>query len=231
MSLFDILENGDFGAALNTIVNQAKNVTGNIAQNTPGGMGGILGAGTLGAVLGNLLGGNAVKGVALAGASAVAWNFYKKWAEAQKQESSDPVSIQASSRASGFQTPVDPTSLLIVRAMNYAARADGKIDADEMQRMNDVLKQVLPNANVADVIETVSQETIDPARIARDVMSPDQAEDIYRLSCTTIDIDQFMERNYLDALANALNISPAGQKQMEAEAESAKRQLRAALAS
>lgn len=236
MSLFDILKNADFGSALDMIAAQAKGVAGNMQKNTPGGLGGLLGAGALGAVLGNLMSSDVVKGVAVAGASAVAWNFYQKWANAQKEGAQaqqgrvgQPAMRQVKNQFGPGATSLDPTVELVVRAMNYAARSDGKIDDLERQRMGQILQNLLPGQNVGEVIETISNEPIDPERIAAETISADQAEDVYRLSCATIDVDQFMEKNYMDALANALGISQKRKGELEAEASMAKKQLMAAL--
>ena len=60
---------------------------------------------------------------------------------------------------------------------------------------------------------------------AADIQSVEQGEDIYRLSCVVIDIDHFMERSYLDALADALGIPPARRAELEADASQGRRQL------
>lgn len=237
---------GGLGEVINTIANQTRNAANTIQQNTPAGMGGLLGAGALGAVLGNLMSSNAVKGVALAGASAVAWNFYKKWAAGQAAEQEartnapqyNQVSIEDGYRQSHAQfgdTPqelppaMNPVGELVVRSMIYAARADGTIQPEEKERIDTVLTSMFPGEDTAALISTVSKEPIDPAKIASNVKSHEQGEDVYRLSCATIDIDHFMERGYLDALAKALKIDEAEQKQIEAEAIQAKQQLEAAV--
>ncbi|MDE5879149.1 MAG: DUF533 domain-containing protein, partial [Desulfovibrio sp.] len=53
--------------------------------------------------------------------------------------------------------------------------------------------------------------------------------DVYRLSCSVIDIDHFMERGYLDALAQSLGISNSRKGQLEAEASQARAALRNAV--
>ena len=68
---------------------------------------------------------------------------------------------------------------------------------------------------------------IDPAALAAEIRSAEQGEDLYRLSCMIVDIDHFMERSYLDALAAALKISEARKGQLEEEARQAKAQLAA----
>lgn len=237
-SIFDILQNTDFTSILNTIGTQARGAASDIKNATPGGLGGLLGAGALGTILGNIMPGNAAKGIALAGLSAVAYNFYKKWTEGQNaaepeqgfshnqpRQSKNQFGPGFDSNSGSTAATLDPTAELIVRAMNYAARADGNIDAIERQRMREILKTILPGQNVDKAIDSVSNETIDPSRIADGVISADQAEDVYRLSCATIDPDQFMETSYLEALAKALGISSNRKKELDSEAAAARQHL------
>jgi uncharacterized membrane protein YebE (DUF533 family) len=61
--------------------------------------------------------------------------------------------------------------------------------------------------------------------IARSVQNEDEALEVYYLSCLVIDVDHFMERGYLDALAQALKI-PADVKQgIESDVNEKKREL------
>ena len=241
MSLFDVLKNADFGSVVDMIANQARGGM-QTMQQSPGSLGGLLGVGAA-AVLGNVMNSDLMKGVAMAGAGAVAWNFYKKWAanqdaQAAREEAtanSQPSGWQnqeaslPSSNTFGRQEAADPTVELILRSMIYAAKADGNMDAVEQQRIKEVLTNLLPGSNVGSMVAEISAETVDPAKVAQLVKSADQAQDVYRLSCAIIDIDQFMERNYLDALAKSLNISQNEQKSLETEADMARKQLVASL--
>ena len=88
---------------------------------------------------------------------------------------------------------------------------------------------MLQGQDVSARISALEAEMIEPRRIAADVQSPEQGEDIYRLSCVVIDIDHFMERGYLDALASALGISAERRAELEADASQGRRQLAAAV--
>lgn len=258
MSIFDVLTNGSMGSVIDSIAQQARNFTGapdgagigavldslgqkakaaagNIRDNTPGGLGGLAGAGALGALLGNVFSGDLMKSVALAGAGAVAYNFYKKWAAgklAAEQGKSAGNEEMPAGWGGGATVPakgMDPVAELVARAMIYAARADGNIDDTERKRIQQVLGAMLPGQDVSGQIERISKEMIDPNKIAAATTSPEQAEDIYRLSCAVIDIDHFMEHSYTQALANALGISADRKKQIESEADQARRQLMASV--
>lgn len=224
MSIFDVLNTGSLGSVLETLSGQARSAARTMENTTPGGLGGLLGAGALGAVLGNFASGDLLKNVALAGAGAVAWNFYRKWAAGQQEQA--PTEER---RPAGALPAADPTAELVMRSMIYAARADGTIDASERQRMDKVLETMLGGQDVGATLDALQNETIDPAKIAAQTRTPEQAEDVYRLSCSVIDVDHFMERGYLDALAQSLGIGNARKGELEAEASQARAALRQAI--
>ncbi len=247
MSILDVLNSEILGGALQQMNGRAGGAVRTAGRNAqsgmPGGMGGLLGAGALGALLGNMTGGSAggnsmVRNAALLGMGAVALNFYKKWAQAKQAEAAEAAESASYGQMdrmdrrgdvfSSGRIAIDPTSLLIMRAVIFAARADGTIDAAERQRMSLLLQNLFEGQNVNREFEQMQKEPLDPRSIARDVRSEEQAEDVYRLSCCVIDIDQFMERTYLDALAASLGLSNARKSELEAEASQGRRQLDAA---
>lgn len=205
-------------------------------------MGGMLGAGALGGLLGALLGkgGKDLAGTALAlgGTAAVgtlAWSFYKKWSQnnGQGTPGAAQTAYAAPSRAverAVMESPdaaepvgghIDdvPTAKLLLQAMVFAARADGHIDDEERGRINATVREMFPDRNLSALMEDLMQEPIDPRALAAQVHSQEQAQDLYRLSCAIVEPDQFMERSYLDGLAEALNIPAAVKEKMEKEAE------------
>lgn len=238
MSIFDILGNGSLGSVIDSLAKKAGAGASGFAAKTPGGMGGLLGAGALGALLGNLASGDTLKNLGLIGAGAVAWNFYQKWAQGQSSANDQALGNSSVQDADFMQkkaqtqiTGMNPVFELVIRSMIYAARADGNIDEIEKSRINAVIKNMAGEQDCSQAINSIASETIDPKKIALAVSSSEQAADIYRLSCAVIDIDHFMERSYLDALAKELAIVPQNQVQIEQEAAQAKKQLAAYLES
>lgn len=250
MSIFDILTNGlsglgglggsgssgvpgfnmgSIGSVLESFAGSAKSAARDFTRKAPGGAGGLLGAGALGAVLGNLMGSDMARNIALVGAGAVAWNFYKKWASKNNaQNETQPAPGAAPAVAGEAGGAVDPVAQLIARSMVYAAKADGKIDPVEERRMDAVLKS-FGDENLEPFIARIREEPIDPEKLARQVTSPEQGEDVFRLSCAVIDIDHFMERGYLDALARALGINDTRKQEIEKEAGHARSQFTQAI--
>ncbi len=99
--------------------------------------GGSCGAGTYefwprsaaGAALAGMAGkdmAGAAKGAVLAGAGYAAWQFFKKWS-ANRQAQPAPL------------PGPDPQALLAVRAVVYATRADGVVDAEEQARITSAM--------------------------------------------------------------------------------------------
>ena len=236
MSILDILKSDALGGALQTLTREAGKALSTANKSTPGGVGGLLGAGALGALLGKSVSNDLMKNAALVGVGAVAWNFYQKWSQNRAQQAEAPAAGGWSAPQADqwqSQTPMvmqlDPTAMLVMRAMIFAARADGNVDALERQRIDTILQNMLQGQDVSAHINALQAEMLDPRRIAADVQSPEQAEDVYRLSCVVIDIDHFMERSYLDVLGTALGIAPERRADLEADASQGRRQLEAAV--
>lgn len=228
---------GGLGNILGQLAGQAGSAARELGRSAPGGLGGLAGAGALGAILGQMMPRGAANMAGLAGIGAVAWHFYKKWAS--RQAAGDAGGQAASPAGSGWedvfagdaaqaaQAVADPAGMLLLRAMVFAARADGHMDAEERGRIEAMLRQMYPDQDVSPLVDDLSKEAIDPALLARQVQAPEQGEDLYRLSCLIVDVDNFMERSYLNGLAQALGLSEATRDALEREAEAAKRQLSA----
>ncbi len=235
MGLFDILSNPELQKAFTSLAGKAqatlqetlqsvqnggwkdsleKGVK-NLGNSVPQGTGGLVGAGALGALLGSVMP-KAGTAAGMLGLGAVAWSFYRKWASEN--------GINQAESQQGLMNPADPATTLMLRAMVYAARADGKIDSIEEQRIGQIVSKLCPGADPK-ILSRFMDEPIDPAVIARDVTSQDQAEDVYRLSCIIIDIDHFLEESYLSALASALGVSSERAAALREEAKKVKENL------
>lgn len=238
MGILDILNNGDLNGKLKDLTEQVK-ASAQEMSSTPGGWGEklknlteqvkasaqelgeslpgdtqtkkLVGAGALGALLG-LVSPKTVKVAGAAGAGVAAWYFYKKWAAQKNAPKKDSL---------------DPSIMLLLQVMIFAARADGHIDAEERARITALVQQLAPGQDTTPLLQQLETATVDPAGIARQVSSAEQGEDVYRLSCLIIDIDEEAERRYMDALAQALNISKETRMALEGEAQEARQKLAA----
>ena len=199
---------------------RAKDTVGTVSNNLPKDTGTLLGVGSLVALLGAVLPKDVVKTAAVVGAGAIAWNFYKKWSANKEQQAAE---IPAAQEA--LPPAEDPAAMLMLRAMVYAARADGHIDAAEQERIGKLTQQFLLGRNSQAIVDELVREPLNLELLASQMQSQEQREDLYRLSCLVLDIDHFMERGYLDALVGALAIDKERQAFLEKEAEDARAQL------
>jgi uncharacterized membrane protein YebE (DUF533 family) len=98
---------------------------------------------------------------------------------------------------------------LILRAMIAAAKADGKLDAAEREKLLARAGEGEADPAAAAFVEAEMAAPLDAAAIAAGARTPEQAAQVYAASILAIEIDSEAERAYLRDLAAALNL-PAG---------------------
>ncbi|QDZ11028.1 tellurite resistance TerB family protein [Devosia ginsengisoli] len=153
------------------------------------------------------LAGNAVKIGAVAAVGGLAYNA---WQNYQKNQQGAPAASQ-----DAFIPPASDTSAQeelgksLVRAMIAAAKADGRIDADEKEAIFSKLESMnLSSEEKAWVFDELSSP-LDINAVAARASTPELATEIYAASLVAITADTASERAYLDALASKLNLAPA----------------------
>ena len=161
-----------------------------------------------------LAGGGAVAGTVL-------WNKYQQKMRAQNAP------VPGANTPAAVPADVDPRSVRLITALVFAARSDGHIDDHERANIEAQLRAANIDVQARVLIDQALAQPLDPQRLAEGIVDPQEALEIYYVSCAVIDIDHFMERSYLDALAAALKISEARKGQLEEEARQAKAQLAA----
>ena len=172
-------------------------------------VGGLSGAqiGGAGALLGALFGGGvggAAKGGALAVLGSLAYQAYQSSAEGAEDESA-PVAPPTPAQVEAM-TGVD-AERLVLRAMIAAAKADGRIDAAEMDKLVGRLGAAVDDADRR-FIEAEIAAPATPAAIAAAVGSPEAATEVYLASLLAIELDAEAEKAHLRALAEALGLAP-----------------------
>lgn len=179
-----------------------------------GNLGGLLGPAVLGGLAGALLTSKAARGIAggalLAGGGAMLWNKYKDRLGQVYQNDPDPA-------LGGPPASPEERAKRLVRALVFAAKSDGHIDDKERQAVQASLAGLNIGADAETLVQQALDEPLDPRLIAEGVRNEEEALEIYTLSCAVIDVDHFMERSYLDALAAALKIPADVQKDLEAK--------------
>ncbi|BFO10544.1 tellurite resistance TerB family protein [Serratia rubidaea] len=192
------------------------------------GIGKLLAPGALGGLVGVLLankssrklvgkfGKNALIIGGSAAAGAVLWNKYKSRVKATHQDEPQ----------FGMQsTPVDLRAKRLVQALVFAAKSDGHIDDDERRAIDDSLTQLQIGEEAQAWVQQAIEQPLNPDALAFGVKNEEEALEVYYLSCMVIDVDHFMERGYLDALARSLKIPDDVKQGIEGDVNQKKREL------
>jgi uncharacterized membrane protein YebE (DUF533 family) len=205
------------GGALGGLAETAKSflgqATGSAKRGDPLAVGGL--AALAGAFLGGR--GGAVKGAVGGGAMALlgslAMSALKKWDQGDAQVSSDDIAREA---PLGLREPqnqseedeLERRTMLMVRAMLNAAKADGQVDPSEMERIAGKVRETGGNDEAITLIRRELHGPLDIDGLARDASEPDVAAQVYAASLLAIEVDTPAERDYLQRLAARLNLDP-----------------------
>jgi uncharacterized membrane protein YebE (DUF533 family) len=174
------------------------------------GFAGGLAGGAAGAALVNALSGKKARkyaGTALkaGGLALVGGLAYKAWQQYQggRADDSQPV-------PSAFVPPTpqesNPLSLLLVKAMIAAARADGNIDSEEHQAiMSRIAELNLDDADKAYLFEQFAMP-VNIQALAEAADTAEHAAEVYAASSLMLSRPSPGERHYLDNLAHALQL-------------------------
>ncbi|WP_428357540.1 tellurite resistance TerB family protein [Methyloprofundus sp.] len=165
----------------------------------------------LGTQSGRKLTGTTLKLGSLAAIGGIAYQTYQKWQAQQDGGASDPDNhVDALSGAD-----LNKRSHVLLRAMVASAKADGHIDEQELEKINEQLKQLNLGARASEFLTNELIQPLNVQDIAAGADSPEAAAEIYLASRFVIDVDNEPEREYLDQLAQALDLAPELVKQLE----------------
>ena len=154
----------------------------------------------------------AIKLGSLAALGTVGYKVYQKWQEEQGLAS------QGSSIEQLEGEPRNARAMAIVRAMIAAAKADGTIDGGERDAITAHIKASDLKADAATILADEMLKPLNIDEIAAASDSPEAAVEIYLASMAIVDTDNEKERQFLDQLADAMDIAPGLKASIEAEA-------------
>ncbi|MFC7475629.1 DUF533 domain-containing protein [Dankookia sp. GCM10030260] len=159
--------------------------------NNPAALGG------LGAIAGALLGGGrgAVGGGMLALLGSLAYAALQQQQGAAPPPPAEPDAGRLQQKA-----------MLLLRAMIQAAKADGHIDGEEMQRITGRLTEAGETDEARRMVLQEMSRPVDVAGLAAEARDPQEAAEIYAASLLAITVDSQAERDYLARLAAALKL-------------------------
>lgn len=114
---------------------------------------------------------------------------------------------------------------IMLEAMIYAARADVHIDEEEKQLIMRSASELCPGVDLQQTLQHLLSCPIAPEGLAARVSDPQQRRDLYLISSLIVNQDTFMERNYLSALTQALELSAELKASLDEQAALQRRQL------
>lgn len=173
---------------------------------------GALAAGALALLLGTGAGrrltGAAIKLGSVAAVSGLAYNAYNKWQSELAQSSGGVKKIEPANQVTQLpDAEAQKRSVILIRAMVAAAKADGHVTEVEKKAM---LAQVEEHQFDADTMEFLKTHiSADPSvtDIAALVDTPEAAAEMYLACRSVINIANEKEKEWLDQLAGELKLS------------------------
>lgn len=170
------------------------------------------GAGAAGLAAGMLLGGGGMKKIAKYGALAaiggMAWSAWQKSQNKPAPDSEVPPPGPFMPEP-GNEEAQDALGRALVRAMIAAAKADGRIDVEEKERIFGRLEDMNLSAQEKAFVFDELSTPLDMEAVVRSADTPEHAAEIYAASLVAIDVDTATERAYLESLANRLGLPDA----------------------
>jgi uncharacterized membrane protein YebE (DUF533 family) len=215
------LPGGGPGGLLGGVLDMVKGGLGNAAQ-SPGQAGGM------GAVLGSLLGGGtkgAMQGGMLAILASVAMKAISSAGQAEQggarsgfpgfgggnqgpwSGGSMPLGMRAPENKAEEEA-LEMTALLVLKGMINAAKADGQISPDEMQRIVGKLHESGADAGAEQWVMEQMQAPLNVQAFAAEIPNQEVAAQVYAASLLAVEVDTDAEKAYLQQFAQAAGLHP-----------------------
>jgi uncharacterized membrane protein YebE (DUF533 family) len=190
------------------------------AADTAGGVGDILGslmnslggnkamAGGLGALAGALLGGGkgSVKGAVGGGSLAMLAGVAMSALQSAGHKPQAPRAL-AAVESPRYQEDLEQDAAVIVKAMINAAKADGRIDQEEVQKIIGKLDDDGLTSEEKNFFTSEAQKPLDLQGVINSAAgNPEMAAQIYTASLLAIEVDTAAEERYMDELARGLRL-------------------------
>ncbi|UTW44568.1 tellurite resistance TerB family protein [bacterium SCSIO 12696] len=203
------------------VAHQAKS---HVGQNSSGGglsdmTKGVIGGAVGGSLLAMLAGNKkarkmGMKVAKIGGAAALGAFAYKVYNDYQANQSSQ---TRIPAQASTAPAQTEQHSMVVLKAMIAAAKADGHVDDNESARIHDAVQAAGASGEVTAFVQQELDKPLDPSEIARAVSGPEEASEVYLASLLIVDEQNFMEKAYLKELASQLALPPELVSRLEAQ--------------
>jgi len=166
------------------------------------------GAGGLGDLAGMLLGGGTNRGASSGGGMAIlgtlAMAAFKHWQQSQSAGAAAAMPAIAPQQFAELTSPQAET--LVLRAMISAAKADGQVDDEEIERIVGKIDDDGVSAEEKQFITSELRAPLNLQALVADVPDALVGTQVYAASLLAINLDTEAERNYLRTLAQMLQL-------------------------
>lgn len=212
------------GKSPDDLFNQLKDL---IANNQGGAAaaGAGLGAVVLGTQAGRALAGSALKLGALALIGGLAYKAVQNYQQGKPllDSGQQAQSLVEAPRGSGFEAGAvtHDAALLYIRGMIAAAAADGRIDAEEQQKIIGGLKQAGLDAEAEEFLANELNNPATPEQLASAAGSAQEAVQLFTAARIAIDLDNQEEHQFLVTLGRDLGLDGKLMAHIDAEARAA----------
>lgn len=207
---------GGVGSGGGGILGRAGDVLRQIFGGNPAaaGLAGGLAGSVLGRGAGTGIGGSVMRLGGLAAVGGLAYLAWQRWQASRNGQPAPaaPAQLQAPPANSGF-APADQAGqqrlgMLVLKSMISAAKADGQVDPEEMQKIvGEMGAQQLSDAEKAFLMGELAKP-VDADALAREATTPQEATAAYAASVMVIGTQSAQEQTYLQQLAQKLRLDP-----------------------
>lgn len=174
-------------------------------------LGDLLG-GALSGALGGRSGASASRGQGNAGMAilaTIAMAALKNWTDGKRAQAAFAGKDSGFSAQELAAVSAPETEQLILRAMVSAAKADGQVSEDEIQRIIGKIDDDGVSADEKRFLIEALRQPLDMAGLIADVPNPVVAAEVYAASLLAIELDTPAEAAYLRQLGNGLGLDAA----------------------
>lgn len=196
--------NNGLKAGLGSVGDTLKSTLQNMGAGNGGGIGGLLGSAALGGLLGALFTGKRQKNRPGRVDDRRHGRSPERWPGISTKNGPRARNQAAQPRFPRRKPPLPlrrKQPCFCWRPWSLRHEPTGTLTDTEKARIQSTAASLFPGQSVPQLLEALMNAPIDPGDLAARVRDPEEGRDLYRLSCAVVDVDNFMERSYLDGLA------------------------------
>ncbi len=163
----------------------------------------------LGGLIGAVVGKNSLRGAAGGALLMKGIQMYSQYKDRMRQEASNNPNTPAARNyldVTAAPSNPDERARRIIRALVYAAKSDGNVDETEQQAIMERTRDLNLGEAGNRLVQDAMRETVDPKAIADGVKTPEEALEVFTVSCAVLHSAGFMVNAYLKELAKQLAI-------------------------